>query len=96
MGHAQAALDQQLDVATQAGSQGRSHLIKEGELLQGPVLPHGRDGQVFGTSEFHFLLWREIPRVSTLCIPWVAPLRGGVILDTLTPETSSCVFYPVG
>lgn len=39
-----------------------AHLVEEGELLQGAVLPHGSNGQVFGTSEFHFLLWRE-----TLC-----------------------------
>lgn len=41
-----------------------SHLVKEGELLQSPVLPHGSDGQVFGTTQFHFLLWREIHVVS--------------------------------
>lgn len=50
-----------------------AHLVKEGELLQSPVLPHGGDGQVFGTAEFHFLLWREIPCHDALCIPWAAP-----------------------
>ena len=38
-----------------------AHLVKEGELLQSPVLAHGGDGQVFGATEFHLLLWRESP-----------------------------------
>lgn len=36
-----------------------AHLIKEGELLQGAVLPHGSNGQVFGAPELHLLLQRE-------------------------------------
>lgn len=39
------------------GSSPMAHLVKEGELLQGAVLAHSSDGQVFGTTEFHFLLW---------------------------------------
>lgn len=36
-----------------------AHLIKEGELLQGAVLPHSSNGQVFGAPELHLLLQRE-------------------------------------
>lgn len=37
------------------------HLVKERKFLQSPVLPHRSDGQVFGTTKFHFFLWGEIP-----------------------------------
>lgn len=34
-------------------------LVEEGELLQRAVLAHRRYRQVFGTSQFHFLLLKE-------------------------------------
>lgn len=58
-----------------------AHLVKEGKLLQSAVLPHGSDGQVFGTSEFHFLLWREI-----LCCDFVRVTAS----PTLSSPDSSC------
>lgn len=48
-------------------------LVEKGELLQGPVLAHAGDGQVFVTSQLHLLLRRQTPRSLVQLRPCLLP-----------------------
>lgn len=54
--------------STECENRPNTDLVKEGKLLQGSIFSHCRYWQIFGTSQFHFLLLKE--QAVTLKMLW--------------------------